>query len=519
MKAGKHHLSKNQIRLQYSGFIIFTSQVIGIITGLIYTLLLTRNMTTGQFGIWTNVFDYTGYFLLFSGLLPFWATRFVARGKAGTVKTATLAQLLIAVISVVIYLPAIVLISRAIGTEVYLLIYLITGFYILNTYMVTIFESILTSVKPQAIGYGFLIEEIVKVTVAVVLILGFRQLFLGAILGLVISATVQISYYVHLLWDEFKQKTNWSYLKEWLKGSTAIAYNAVGGQLVAFVFILLFIYGGATPRADYQAALSFTTVVGYSSSLAFAMYPKLLAKCCPEDQVRTSLRTVLMLAIPLSTITMVMSTSFLSVLNISYSGAWPVLIALTINTLAGVITSFYSSLVMGREGFDAEGKISLRKLFGSKIFTVFSLGYIQAAIALPLTYYVLTQLHVAGTPTAAVDVIAILTGVQLATYTGLYWLWRRSVSLPVAWKSIVKFVLASILMGIILFLLPTTTTLLSTIGKAIVGFAIYAGLLLSIDQQARELVKLIWKEITVTIRQLTHRGNNSGQDSGQNGLQ
>jgi hypothetical protein len=55
--------------------------------------------------------------VLFSGLLPFWATRFVARGKKGTVKTAVLAQLLIAVIAVVIYFPVIVLISTAIGTE------------------------------------------------------------------------------------------------------------------------------------------------------------------------------------------------------------------------------------------------------------------------------------------------------------------------------------------------------------------------------------------------------------------
>ncbi len=505
-------MSKNQIRLQYSGFIIFTSQVIGIITGLVYTLLLTRNMTTSQFGIWTNIFDYTGYFLLFSGLLPFWATRFMARGKEGTVKTGVLAQLLIALISVVIYLPAIVLISRAIGTEVYLLVYLITGFYILNTYLISIFESVLTSMKPQAIGYGFLIEEVVKVSVALVLILGLRQLFLGAILSLVISALVQILYYVRLLADEFKQKTNWSYLKEWLKGSTAIAYNAIGGQLLSFVFILLFIYGGATDRAYYQAALSFTTIVGYSSSLAFAMYPKLLAKTCPEEQVGTSLRTVLMLAIPLSTITIVMSTSFLTVLNVSYSIAWPVLIALTISTLAGVITSFYSSLVMGREGFDAEGKISLRKLVGSKIFTVFSLGYIQAAIALPLVYYVLTQLKVAGTPLAAVDVIAILTGAQLSAFIALYWFWRRSIRLPVAWKSIAKYALASIFMGVILFLLPTTSTLFSTIAKAIAGFALYVGLLLTIDAQARELIRLIWEEIKDTLRQLTHKGNNSGQN-------
>ena len=226
----------------------------------------------------------------------------------------------------------------------------------------------------------------------------------------------------------------------------------------------------------------------------------------------TSLRTVLMLAIPLSTIAIVMSTSFLSILKGSYSVAWPVLIALTINTLAGVVTSFYSSLVMGREGFDAEGKISLRKLVGSKIFAVFSLGYIQAAIALPTVYFVLTRLRVAGTPQAAVDVIAILTIVQVSSFIGLYWVWRRSIRLSVAWVSIAKYVLASILMGVVLFLLPTTSTLLATIAKALVGFALYAGLLLIIDAQARELIGLIWEEIKGTLRQLTHKGANSGQN-------
>ena len=179
-------------------------------------------------------------------------------------------------------------------------------------------------------------------------------------------------------------------------------------------------------------------------------------------------------------------------------------IALTINTLVGVIISFYSSLIMGREGFDAEGKISLRKLARSKIFSsLHSVGYIQAAIALPLVYFVLTQLRVAGTVQAAVDVIAILTGVQFSTFIGLYWFWRRSIRLPVAWKSIAKYVLASIFMGVVLFLLPTTSTLLSTIAKAVAGFAIYVGLLLAVDSQARELIRSIWEEIQGSLRQLT----------------
>jgi hypothetical protein len=140
-------------------------------------------MNTDQYGIWTNIFDYTGYFALFSGVLPFWATRFMARNKEGTVKTSTLAQMSIALISVAIYFPAIVLISRAIGTEAYLLVYFVAGLFIFNFYLISIFESCLRSMKPQVIGYGLLIEEVVKVTVALVLIVGLGQLFLGAILS------------------------------------------------------------------------------------------------------------------------------------------------------------------------------------------------------------------------------------------------------------------------------------------------------------------------------------------------
>jgi hypothetical protein len=446
----------------------------------------------------------------------------VARGKEGAAKTNSLAQLMIALISMAIYFPVIFLIytlaiAEKIGTEAYLPIFLIAGLYILTFYMTTVFESILQSIKPQALGYGFLIEEVVKVSIALVLILGFKQLFIGAVLALILSCFVQIGYYVWLLADEFKQKTNWSYLKEWLKGSTALAYNAIGSQLLAFVFILLFFYGGPATRAYYQAALSFAVIIGYAGSLATALYPKLLSKSCTTEQVGTSFRTVMMLGIPLATITMVMSVSFLTILKMAYGVAWPVLVALSINTLIGVVSSFYSSCLFGVEAFDATGKISIRQLAKSKIFKVFTLPYIQAAIALPLAYFVLTRLPVAGSVLATVYVIVILTGVQLSTFIVLYWLMRRSISVPVAWVSIGKYVLASLLMAGILLLLPTTTTLLFTIAKAIAGFGIYVVLLLAIDKQARQLVRLIWEEIKGSVRQLTSKGNNGNVPSGENG--
>ena len=78
---------KSEIRLRYSGFILFTSKLLSVATGLAFVLMITRNVSKEQFGIWGNVNDLYSYFILFAGVLPFWATRFVAREHAGSVKT------------------------------------------------------------------------------------------------------------------------------------------------------------------------------------------------------------------------------------------------------------------------------------------------------------------------------------------------------------------------------------------------------------------------------------------------
>jgi hypothetical protein len=240
------------------------------------------------------------------------------------------------------------------------------------------------------------------------------------------------------------------------------------------------------------------------------LYPRLLANSCSDEQVGTSFRTVLMLAIPFATITMVMSTAFLTVLKASYSVAWPVLIALIIDTLVTLMYGFYTNCVMGKEAFDAEGKISIRKLFKSKLFTVFSIPYFQAAIALPLAYFVLTRLPVAGSVQAVLYVIGILIGVHLSTFIGVYLYMHHTVRLPVVWKSIAKYVLASFIMGsIMFFVIPQTTTLLPTIAKAIVGFAIYVCVMVAIDEQARKLIGLIWEELKGSLQPSTSENNNS----------
>ncbi len=496
-------MSSNKIRVQYSGFIIFAAQILSVFTGIIFLLLLTRISTKSpdEFGTWSFIFYLVGLFSLVSGLFPFWTTRFVARAKMGATKTGVLSNLILALVAAAIYLASVAPIMSAFHIKsAYLLIYLLAALQIVNTFMIAIFEGSLRAVKPQAIGFGLLIEELVKVSLAFVLVVGLNQLLLGAMIGLIGGASVQAVFYTWLLKDVLRESLKWDYLREWLKGgSAAFIYNAVGLQLVNAVFYLLVFFSGQAALGYYQAAVIFSTVISYAFSLAFALYPKMLAQDCPAD-VATSFKTMIMLALPIAAVTLTMAQSLLTVLKASYGVAAPVLMLLTVDTFVVLIYQFYSQCLLGVETLDIEGRIPLRQLVRSKIFKVFTIPYIQAAIALPALFFVLTKVVSADPVQAALYMVIIYIVAHAGTLVGLYASTRDAVKIPAAWTSIAKYALTASVSAFVLLVLPQTTTLAATFGKVLVGVAIYVGMLYAIDTDARKIVAQVWTEIRGTFR-------------------
>jgi hypothetical protein len=457
-------------------------------------------MSPEEFGAWSFIFYLIGPFTLISGLFPFWATRFVAREKKDAVKTAVSANFFVAVVATIVYLTLVSVVLGALHvSSIAPIIYLIAALQIINVYLIAALEGCLRSVRPQATGYGLLIEEVVKVGLAFAIFLGSGQLFLGAVAGIVVGASVQAIFYVWLLKDYLHQAIHWGYLREWLKGSAVLIYNVIGTQLVGFVLYLLVLFGGESSLGDYQAAVTFSTVIGYAASLGFGLYPKMLAQDCPAD-VSASFKYMMMLALPMAAVALAMPTSLLTILNASYSGASPILILLTVDTLIVLVSGFYTQCLMGAETLDAEGKISIRQLVGSKIFKVFTLPYLQAAIALPTDYYILTQLSLTGPVEAALYVVAVNIFGHAVTFAVIHALMHREFKLNVAWKSVTKYVLVAFVAGVVLLILPHTTTLLATFGKGLAGVSVYAGVLLTIDADARKLGRQIIKEIKGSFR-------------------
>jgi len=473
--------------------------MLSIATGLAFQLMIARATTKPEYDLWFNINDILAYFTLLATAFPFWTMRFVARGKEGAAKTGILANLTISAIATIIYLPLVPLITSSLDiSQEYLLLYFIVSTQIIELYFINALEACLRARVPQTLGYGLLVAEVCKVIVGYILIIEFRQPLLGALLSLIIAFTIQIAYYSKLLIQELKQRIRWEYAKEWLKGSTANIYNIVGNRIAAFIFIMLFAYGGEGARGSYGAATQIASIITYSSFLAFALYPKLLAEKNSED-ITTSLKMVLMFAIPMTAGAITLSDSYIIIMKSIYKDAWPVLIVLAINAFVATLSGLFSSVLYGVERVDEKAKISFRELVKSRLFIVFSLPYFHSAITLPTAFYILAN-HVQNPLQAALYVSIINSSVSFAMFLILYAIVRKMVTINIPWRNITKYVFASAIMAIFLSLIQHPTRIYLTLIVTAIGGIIYLTLLMAIDKEARALVNSMWQEVKFKIR-------------------
>ncbi|HVP26751.1 MAG TPA: hypothetical protein VMT26_03700 [Candidatus Bathyarchaeia archaeon] len=494
------YLPKEEIRIQYSGLVIFATKILSIATGMIFTLLITRNTTEPEFGIWGNISDLIVYFSILASAFPFWTTRFVARRKEGATKTGVVANLVVAAISAAFYVPLILLVTSAlhVGSQ-YLILYFIATLQIVNIHMINALEACLRAKRPQAVGYGLVIEELCKITLAYILVVEFQQPLLGAMIGLVLAPLFQSVYYVRLLSDDLKGKLQWAYVKEWLKGSVATVYQSIGNQVAAFVFIILFSIGGSAARGDYLAAAIVANIVAYSSFLSFALYPKILADRNVKD-VTSSLKLVLMFAIPMTAGIIAIPDSYLIILAPQYAATAIVLMLLAFDTLIYTISQFYMYVLLGVERMDEEAKIPIKQLVKSDIFKVFTLPYLHALITLPLSVYFLTNFAYNDPVLSAAYVTIINMVARTGMFAIMYAILRRKARPEVPWMSIGKYVFASAVMSSFLYFLPHPTRIILTLATTVAGAILYLGLLILIDKEAKKLIKAILHEIMMSIK-------------------
>ena len=59
----------------------FFVSLIGIVTGLVFILIVTRSLSPEEFGTWSLIGSMIGYVMVSESIINFWTTREIARGK------------------------------------------------------------------------------------------------------------------------------------------------------------------------------------------------------------------------------------------------------------------------------------------------------------------------------------------------------------------------------------------------------------------------------------------------------
>jgi len=480
--------NKTRIRTKYAGLVLFISRYLSVVTGFLFSLIIIRNMPTEELGVWNNMGDLVTYFTFLSDVIPFWAARYVARGREDAAKTALILNFSFSIIALFTYLISILtLVKSTTLLRKYIIFYGIMSFYIFELYILSLFRSLSNVMMPEAVGYAVIIFEISKVIIGFSLVYLLHFNLFGAILTILMAHALELFPLLKGCVNVFSGKFNKKYVANWFYYGMISIYNKIGIEIYTLIYILLFIYGGGVARAYIGICETITSVISYSASIATPIYAKIL-RDESESEITETFDLVLMFAIPLFIGSIFLSKSLLTVMKVQYTKLFPILIILSISSLFKTFSLVFTNVISGLERVDFHEKITLRELVKSKIFALYSRPYVSAALLIPLSYYILTNFD--GDPFSKALLFAFLIAVgRFINMVFTFFVGRSSFRSRIFTKHVYKYLIAVTCMLAFLAVVPPPKRL-SWLGVTVIsGAAVYFVVLALIDRKTRMYIR------------------------------
>jgi len=71
----------SKVRIAYAGMVGYLSSIFNLITGFLFIIIITRNLTIQEFGTWQVIASVIGYALIPAIIPSYWSFRNIARGQ------------------------------------------------------------------------------------------------------------------------------------------------------------------------------------------------------------------------------------------------------------------------------------------------------------------------------------------------------------------------------------------------------------------------------------------------------
>jgi len=491
------------ISVRRTGLVVFSARIGSVFTGLVFLLLMTRTLSTQQYGLWEVVLDVVTFASYPSGVLVYWATRDIARGLMRG-KTVLGLNLALSGVGIAVYVVLSFFTAGTVRAD--WTTFLLATLLVPIGYWNQAGNAIVSGFNPVVGGYAVVVSEASKLAVAIPALLVFHAGIDGVILALMAANLAQAATSTLLCRGALKLPFDTVAGKRWMTRSWLTSLNYIPYNVgIADTYVASLVAGGTILVGHYQAAFAVATLAGYSSYLAVALYPLLLKGGAHEDLPSITLDLSLLFGIPMAVAAAALAKPILFVLKQQmYLDATTALMILAFASLAIAVASILDQTISGRVTVDADDTAGFKHFLHSDLFFVFlvNLGSTAAYIIAVIVIVFAGK----GDGTNYAPTLDLWALAQLVVYSAFLAVRiprvRRGGKLSLR-PSLLKYVAGSLIMGA--FLVAASSLLsygarsldfgIEVAAIGLLGIAIYFGFVFATDIEFRRLTKRLLKPL------------------------
>ena len=362
------------VRVTYSGLISFGINLISIATGLIFTVIVTRQLSQDEFGLWGLIGVFTGYMLVIEPIISYWASREIARGN-NSGKTAFLSSGLFSFISIPFYIVIAYFFGDGIGINFEIL------FFAAILIPVRFFRHVLSAINlghaPQITAYSLLVSEIIKVILAIIIIYFFEMGLFGVIITIFIATIGGLVYSTIRSKEKLRGKFDKEFVKKWLKLFWLPTFPQISKLILSSdVVIFTIIIGSIGEVAYWFVAMTIAAIVLHSTNISKAIYTKML-QGGKKVHFEQNFERVLYFLFPLTAMAIIFAKPGLFTLNPNYEIATQIVIFLSIAMFFQALSKVFFQSLLGIEKVDSNSKSTFKDYIKSRLVFIPTLRMIQ----------------------------------------------------------------------------------------------------------------------------------------------
>ena len=214
----------DDIRVTYSGLLGFAVAMGGMLAGLAFTIIVTRQLEPEEFGAWAIIGSMVSYSVAAEPIVSYWTTRQVARGRP-VGKTSMVSTSFFAGGSIPVYVLSVYLFSNI--ESAFLDSMLLGAILIPVLFVQGTLSAINLGSKPHAVSIGMAAFQFLKIPAGLALVFFLGLGLDGAILAVFAAHLSDIAVQLHYARPRLAVPTDFAYLKGWIKQAWIPLYSRV----------------------------------------------------------------------------------------------------------------------------------------------------------------------------------------------------------------------------------------------------------------------------------------------------